>query len=143
MTYPWGVSGGAPGMRSTKRIDRADGTSEWLPAKCDGIAVKKGDILYFNTWGGGGWGDPLERDPALVLDDVKRDLVSVGGAKRYGVVIEDNAVNAQATSALRQTIASARGDVSLFDFGGSIEDIKARCFEETHIQPPQTPTFLK
>jgi N-methylhydantoinase B len=31
--------------------------------------------------------------------------------------------------------------VGLFDFGGSIEEIKARCKAETHLDPPQTPTF--
>lgn len=65
MTYPWGVNGGDPGMRSTKRLVRVDGSEEWLPAKCEDIKVKVGDILYFNTWGGGGWGDPLARSPEL------------------------------------------------------------------------------
>ena len=88
LTYPWGVRGGDPGMRSTKRMVRTDGREEWLPAKCDGIRVKKGDVLYFNTWGGGGWGKPMERDPAEVLADVKRGLVTAEGAKRYGVVLD-------------------------------------------------------
>ena len=51
-----------------------------VPAKCEGIKVSKGDLLYFNTWGGGGWGDPLERDPELVLTDINRRLVSIEGA---------------------------------------------------------------
>ncbi|HBZ49970.1 MAG TPA: 5-oxoprolinase, partial [Halieaceae bacterium] len=76
MTYPWGVNGGDPGMRSTKRLVRVDGSEEWLPAKCEDIKVKAGDILYFNTWGGGGWGDPLARSPELVALDVRRGLVS-------------------------------------------------------------------
>jgi N-methylhydantoinase B/oxoprolinase/acetone carboxylase alpha subunit len=45
---------------------RADGSEEWLPAKVEGVKVKAGDLLYFNTWGGGGWGDPYARDPELV-----------------------------------------------------------------------------
>src|SRR5690606_15677936 len=61
LTYPWGVNGGLPGARGSKRLVRADGTEERLPSKCDGIEVRAGDLLYFDTWGGGGAGDPLER----------------------------------------------------------------------------------
>ncbi|WP_342804879.1 hydantoinase B/oxoprolinase family protein [Alteromonas sp. M12] len=142
LTYPWGVNGGAPGMRSTKLLNRADGTEETLPAKCEGIEVKKGDILYFNTWGGGGWGDPLLREPQLVLDDIKRSLVTIEGALGYGVVIDnDLTINVQATADLRTKMAAERGDVSLFDFGGDIADIKARSLQETNLPAPQTPEF--
>ena len=140
LTYPWGVRGGEPGMRSTKRLLRADGSEEWLPAKCDGVQVKQGDVLYFNTWGGGGWGDPLERDPELVRVDYQRGLVSQQGARRYGVVIgDDGAVDAGATEALRKEMAGERGDIELFDRGGTIEEIKARALEETHLPPPESP----
>ncbi len=40
--------------------------------------------------GGGGWGDPYDRDAELVAADVARGLVSAEGAKRYGVVIADD-----------------------------------------------------
>ena len=140
LTYPWGVRGGEPGMRSTKRLVRTDGTEEWLPAKCDGIKVREGDVLYFNTWGGGGWGDPLERDPEIVRVDVLRGLVTAPGARRYGVVIgDDGNVDAAATESLRKEMAADRGDVELFSFGGSIEEIKARALEETHLPPPESP----
>ncbi len=140
LTYPWGVRGGEPGMRSTKRLVRADGSEEWLPAKCDGVKVKEGDVLYFNTWGGGGWGDPLERDPELVRTDVVRGLVSTEGARRYGVVIDDaGAVDTGATEALRKDMAGSRGEVGLFSFGGTIEEIKARALEETHLPAPVSP----
>jgi N-methylhydantoinase B len=142
LTYPWGVNGGVPGMRSTKTLIRADGSEETLPAKCEGIEVKDGDILYFNTWGGGGWGDPLKREPQLVLDDINRSLVSVKGATAYGVVINDDmSIDQTATSKLRAQMASTRGDVQLFDFGGNIEDIKARSLAETKLPAPQTPEF--
>jgi len=140
LTYPWGVRGGDPGMRSTKRLVRAGGGDEWLPAKCDGVSVKEGDVLYFNTWGGGGWGDPLERDPDQVRVDVSRGLVSAEGAKRYGVVIAaDGTVDAAATKDLRGNIAKQRDDQGLFSFGGTIEEIKARSLEETHLPAPVAP----
>ncbi len=142
LTYPWGVLGGEPGLRSTKRLVRTDGSEEWLGAKAEGIKVKKGDLLYFNTWGGGGWGDPFERDPELVRQDVARRLVTVEGARRYGVVIgDDGSVDTDATAALREELRAARGEVELFNRGGSIDELKARCLEETHLEPPVDPSF--
>jgi len=89
LTYPWGVNGGEPGMRSTKRLVRVD----------------PGDVLHFNTWGGGGWGDPLQRDAQLVAADVARGLVSQEGAKRYGVVITNGVIDEAATSRLREQLS--------------------------------------
>ena len=144
LTHPWGVNGGRPGKRSTKLMVRNTGESEWMSSKCDRVKVLPGDTLYFNTWGGGGWGDPLERDPATVALDVRRRLVSPEGAKRYGVVItDDNKVNDNATAELRRQLSSSRGKVELFDFGGSVEELKARCLSDTHLQPPTTPVFQK
>jgi N-methylhydantoinase B len=140
LTYPWGVRGGDPGMRSTKRIERADGTEEWLPAKCDGVKVKEGDVLYFNTWGGGGWGNPLERDADLVAFDARRGVVSSDGAQRYGVVIAaDGSVDTGATEKLRAEMAASKVDTGLFSRGGTIEEIKARSMEETHLPAPEAP----
>lgn len=142
LTYPWGVNGGQPGLRSTKLLQRADGSEETLPAKCEDIVVKKGDILFFNTWGGGGWGDPLTREPSLVLDDIKRSLATVKGALDYGVVVNnDMTIDEAATSSLRAKMAEQRGEVDLFDFGGTIEEIKARSLAETKLPAPQTPEF--
>lgn len=142
LTYPWGVLGGETGQRSTKRLVRSDGSEEWLPAKIEGVKVKAGDILYFNTWGGGGWGDPYARDPELVCADIARGLVTVAGARRYGVVIaDDGSVDVAATEALRAQLRSERADIALFNRGGSIDELKARCAEETHLPAPQSPSF--
>lgn len=144
LTYPWGVHGGDPGMRSTKRLVRADGSEQWLPSKSEGIKVSKGDVLYFNTWGGGGWGDPFEREPELVRADVERGLVTADGARRYGVVLAGNgSVDMAATDQLRKRMRDERGEPELFNFGGTIEEIKSRCKKETHLDPPQTPTFAQ
>ena len=144
LTYPWGVNGGLPGQRSNKLMVRADGSSEWMQSKCDRIKVEPGDTLYFNTWGGGGWGDPLERDSAKVALEAKRGIVTTEGARRYGVVLNgEHSVNETATAALRQTMASERGEVELFYFGGTVEELKARCKNETHLDPPKTPVFQK
>jgi len=144
LTYPWGVNGGGTGMRSTKKLVRTDGSEEWLPAKCEDIKVQKGDLLYFNTWGGGGWGDPFKREPELVRIDVERGLVTVEGAKRYGVVIDSNQqVDVAATDTLRAQMIAERGDdIPTFNFGGTIEEIKSRCLAETHLEPPVAPKFI-
>ncbi len=143
LTYPWGVLGGDTGQRSTKRLVRGDGSEEWLPAKIEGVRVKAGDLLYYNTWGGGGWGDPLQRDPETVRQDVARRLVTREGARRYGVVITaDGAVDSPATETLRAELRASRGGgVALFNRGGELEEIRARCETETHLPAPVSPTF--
>jgi N-methylhydantoinase B len=144
LTYPWGVNGGLPGMRSTKRLVRKDGTEVNVPSKCDRIAVEPGDILYFNTWGGGGWGDPCKRDPELVRADVERGLVTADGARRYGVVLtRDGRVDAAATEKLRGEIQRSRGEKKLFDRGfESLTELKARAKRETGFDPPRDPVFF-
>ena len=126
------------------RIDRAQPSfGHRLPAKVEGVKVKTGDLLYFNTWGGGGWGDPFARDPDLVKQDVARRLVSPEGAKRYGVVINtDGTVDSGATQTLRAELKAAAGEPSLFNFGGDLEEIRDRCEQETHLPAPVKPTFM-
>jgi N-methylhydantoinase B len=140
LTYPWGVNGGAPGERSRKWVDRADGTVEILPSKTHDVPVKAGEYLHFGTWGGGGWGDPLTRDPELVALEVLQGLVSVDGARRYGVVLDaSGAVDDAATTALRAEITATRPPLETFDRGGDIADILARALEETGLPAPIAP----
>ncbi|MEE8258519.1 MAG: hydantoinase B/oxoprolinase family protein [Sphingomonadales bacterium] len=141
-TYPWGVNGGTPGARSQKIIERADGTREVLPSKCDRIHVREGDILHYITWGGGGWGDPLKRDAELVALEVKRGLVSYEGAKRYGVVLtQAGDVDLKATEALRNEMAAKRGKIEVFDFGPDIEDLRKSCKKDTGLPAPVQPVW--
>jgi N-methylhydantoinase B len=144
LTYPWGVNGGLPGGRGSKVLVRVDGTQEQLPSKCDRIEVKEGDILYYNTWGGGGAGDPYDREPERVGKDVERGLVTAEGARRYGVVCDAaGVVDADATERLRSELRAARQEVPLFDFGGTVDEIKRRCREETGLEPPAAPVFAR
>ncbi len=142
LTYPWGVNGGLPGQRSQKTLHRTDGSEELLQSKCDRIKVEPGDLLYFDTWGGGGWGDPFKRPSEQVSFDVAAGLVTVEGARRYGVVCnEDGEVDESATEKLRSEMAAERGDTQLFDFGGTTEELKARCQDETGLPAPKAPEF--
>jgi len=139
---PWGVNGGAPGARATKIIEKPDGRRIIVGNKVEDLKVERDDILHFVTWGGGGWGDPLERDPALVAKEVVQGLVTVQGTRAYGVVLAaDGSVDTAATSALRDEMRTARGAVSVFDFGPSIEDLRAHCEAETGLPAPVAPVW--
>jgi N-methylhydantoinase B len=142
LTYPWGVNGGDPGARGRKWIDRADGNHEVLPSKVHDVAVAKGDVLHFVTWGGGGWGDPLVRDPSLVALEVRRGLVTVEGAQRYGVVLaDDGTVDAAATDELRSRLRAERPEKApVFNMGPPLEEILANCEAETGLPAPTVPS---
>jgi N-methylhydantoinase B len=143
--HPWGVNGGKPGGRARKLLIRADGTPEVLGNKCEDVLVAAGDLLHFITWGGGGWGDPLQRDPELVVREVRQGLVSRQGARSYGVVVEgpdeDATVSVAETEALRHEIAATRSNPGLFDRGGTIDQIRATCEAETGLKPPRPPVW--
>jgi N-methylhydantoinase B len=139
---PWGVNGGEPGLRSWKRLVRASGEEIALPSKCDNIRVEKDDLLHFVTWGGGGWGDPLEREPELVGLEISRGLVSVAGAKVYGVVANaSGVVDEAATAALREEIRGRRGPLPVFNRGPDLETLRARCEDDTGLPAPKAPVW--
>jgi N-methylhydantoinase B len=139
---PWGVNGGTPGARSWKKLVRVSGEEIVLPSKCDNVAVDSGDLLHFVTWGGGGWGDPLARDPALVALEIRRGLVTLAGAARYGVVLDEaGAVDIDATTALRSRIAAERPALAVFDRGPSLDTLRANCRAETGLPAPTPPVW--
>ena len=141
LTYPWGVRGGEPGARGRKWIEKADGTTVVLPSKVHDVAVTKGDVLHFVTWGGGGWGDALARDPELVCKEVRRGLVTQEGARRYGVVCdEDGELDAAGTDALRTQLRAGRVEpLPLFNRGGDMETLLANSLAETGLPAPTPP----
>jgi len=78
--------------------------------------VRRGDTLTLDLPGGGGYGDPFLREPALVLSDWERGFVSAAGAAEdYGVVISAAQVDAAATAKLRAERPEPPG--GFFDFG--------------------------
>ena len=141
---PWGVNGGLPAKRSWKKLVRADGKIEMLGAKQDNIEIKAGDVLHYVTWGGGGWGDPLTRDPQLVSKEMRQGLITRKGAKNYGVVLKASSkVDEVATTALRKSMAKARGEISVFDYGPDIETLRMTCKKETGLPAPIQPVWKK
>ncbi|GAA1925029.1 hydantoinase B/oxoprolinase family protein [Arthrobacter gandavensis] len=144
LTYPWGVRGGEPGARGRKWIEKADGTTVVLPSKVHDVSVAPGDVLHFVTWGGGGWGDPLARDPELVCKEVRRGLVTPEGARAYGVVCSENGeLDADATASLRGKLAEGRPDeLPLFNRGGDLADLLANAEAETGLKAPSPPVAM-
>ncbi|HEY2077892.1 MAG TPA: hydantoinase B/oxoprolinase family protein [Streptosporangiaceae bacterium] len=92
----WGVNGGRAGRPFQVTVDPGGPAEREIDALADGEFVPAGTAIRIRTTGGGGWGDPLERDPALVARDVRWGKVSVGAAAAdYGVVLTGPADDAE------------------------------------------------
>jgi N-methylhydantoinase B len=86
---PQGALGGGDGGKNTVTVRRSDKsyTPEHL-SKDQGIPIQPGDIIAVGTPGGGGFGNPFERDPNAVLRDVRRGYYTVDQAQAlFGVVL--------------------------------------------------------
>jgi len=99
---PWGFAGGGEGSPAHVNLIHADGRVDALPSKIPFRPLAKGDRIEAYGPCGGGYGDPFERDPTDVLDDVLDGLLSVQDAHaQYGVVIAGGALDAAGTRQLR------------------------------------------
>ena len=101
---PWGLEGGGPGVSAHAFIVRKDGTREDLPSK-KMIVLHPGDQLWEYIAGGAGYGDPLDRDPELVLADVLDGKITREAARAaYGVVLDAGgaAIDEVTTKELRE-----------------------------------------
>jgi N-methylhydantoinase B len=126
-----GLCGGYPSTTNQFQILRSSNVGELLAsgripqsfAELEGdlevfgaygvTSQKAGDVYRTVAMGGGGYGDPIDREPALVLADVESSLVSLEWADRiYGVVIHDGAVDAGATQARRESMRAERQKAS-------------------------------
>jgi N-methylhydantoinase B len=109
---PWGIFGGASGQVGKVdiyNVARADDIKH-MPAKFSGMRVAAGDVHVFYGPCGGGFGDPLERPSAKVLDDVLDGFCTVEhGRLAYGVIVDAVAetVDQAATKALRERMRAA------------------------------------
>ena len=107
---PWGTQGGSPGSRSFNVLN-PDTDNEVLPSKFL-RTLHRGDVYRLIQPGGGGYGDPLKRDPEAVLADVTQHKVTPEHAREsYGVVLTpaSDAVDVDATTALRLRMSAERG----------------------------------
>ena len=103
----WGLWGGKPGESGGYYL-RSPGESEYRMMHGSHKPVSANSDVIVRTGGGGGWGDPFERDPEAVRSDVLEELVSKEAARDdYGVVLrEDLSVDPAATLELRQSLKS-------------------------------------
>jgi N-methylhydantoinase B len=85
---PWGIEGGKPGATAATFMKLPNETS-FKPVSVVRHMVPAGTAAVVTTAGGGGWGNPFHRDPALVRQDVLEGYVTIESAGRdYGVVID-------------------------------------------------------
>lgn len=115
---PWGVDGGEAGRLGEVILDPG------LPAeksigKISVLKLGQGQAVRIVSSAGGGFGDPLARDPTLVAADVRRGLVSAMRARTaYGVLLDrDGNVDAQATAQERASLTAGRETAARFSFG--------------------------
>jgi N-methylhydantoinase B len=108
---PHGLFGGEPGAPSLNLINPGPGERRVPSLPTDPIQLREGDVFRHVMAGGGGYGDPLERDPEALRQDVLDGKVTPDHARAaYGVVMEgaDAGVDLAATQALRAARREAR-----------------------------------
>jgi N-methylhydantoinase B len=125
---PFGVCGGGAGAANHFWVRRAGAPVEPspLPGKVGSFPLERDDVVVMETSGGGGFGDPLERDPERVAADVAEGYVTgAAAASTYGVVWGDGHVDREATRVRRQDLRRSRVWVRLAAVDG-LEDFPAR-----------------
>ncbi|GGO78563.1 hydantoinase B/oxoprolinase family protein [Nocardioides deserti] len=120
----WGVKGGKAGTPFQVVIDAGGPNEREVDALADAEEVKAGEVIRIRTTGGGGWGNPLDRDPELVVRDVRWRKVSTEAALAdYGVVltgsVDDDTLSydAEATAAERAGRPAPEVEDAFFDRG--------------------------
>jgi N-methylhydantoinase B len=84
---PWGLWGGKTGGRTDRLVQKA-GENEWKSVNANWYPVPTESRVIIRSAGGGGWGNPLDRDPTGVIEDVRDGVVSTDAARsEYGVVV--------------------------------------------------------
>jgi N-methylhydantoinase B len=108
MTHrPYGLAGGAP-ARGTRNVLNPDGEAREMPAKF-ATTLRRGDVILHEQPGGGGHGDPFERDPERVAADVRDEKISLDYARReHGVVIDPVTVTVDETATTAARLSARR-----------------------------------
>jgi N-methylhydantoinase B len=114
---PWGRLGGGAGDKGRTLLNPGTEREQDI-GKIDVLPLEPGDVLYLATQGGGGYGNPLARDPARVRDDVINGLVSVSQAcDIYGVILHNGTVSEAATLRQREKLEHQQQSGGSFGWG--------------------------
>ena len=123
----YGLAGGSAGQPFCVTVD-VEGRAKNLGGLVDGEPLAAGQFVRVVTTGGGGWGDPLEREAELVRQDVWQGKVSLEAAREeYGVVLKPSGaddppeLDLRATEALRSKLRASRGELKMLDRGPGYE----------------------
>ncbi len=101
----WGFDGGGRGLSSETRLITATGSRESLPSMMSARRARAGDRFIAIGGCGGGYGDPLQRDPNAVLADVRDEYIKLEDAQAiYGVIIRNDTVDVDATAKRRRAL---------------------------------------
>jgi N-methylhydantoinase B len=134
----WGLAGGRAGKPFRVTVDPGGPNERVLPGLVDDEFLPAGTLVRIDTTGGGGWGDPLEREPSLVALDVVQGKVSAESARQdYGVVLSPREVEVDqaTTDNLRAELRSQRAGtvVPFFDRGPGYRQLSGRDFAEVDL----------
>src|SRR6476619_464037 len=118
----WGLKGGKAGQPFQVTVDPGGPAEREVDALADAEPVEAGELIRIRTTGGGGWGDPLQRDPALVVRDVVWRKVSPEAALAdYGVVLtgslDDDSLGHDAGATASERSGRPAGSEAFFDRG--------------------------
>jgi N-methylhydantoinase B len=108
-SLPWGLAGGRPGRNSHVHVERRGERVDVAPKFT--ATLQRGDVLHSVMQSGGGWGDPLRRDPEAVLDDLRDEKIDAAHAREvYGVVLspDGRSIDPAATERQRASARSGR-----------------------------------
>lgn len=123
----WGVKGGLAGRAGGFVINPGLPGERRVPGFADEIKLQRGDVLRAITTGGGGYGDPLERDATEVQADALDGFISIAGARAdYGVILaaESCDIDLAATARERATRRAQRKALPLFDRGKGFDELE-------------------
>jgi N-methylhydantoinase B len=106
----FGVLGAGSGVPVSSHVERQGRMLPFAtPGKVSGFRMGRDDVVVLQSAGGGGYGDPLEREPERVLTDVREGSLTIERARDvYGVVVRGSDVDAAATSAHRRALSAQR-----------------------------------
>ena len=131
----WGLRGGRAGKPFRVTVDPGGPHERQLEGLVDDEPIPAGTLVRIDTTGGGGWGDPLDREAELVALDVVQGKVTLEAARDdYGVVLGDDfGVDAEATAERRKELRAQRGFAPFFDRGPGYRQLSGRDFADVDV----------